>query len=507
MECIAAVNQDLLETVLACPTLPSLPAVAVRILELTQDPDVKLTAIAATIQNDQALATKILRTVNSSYYGLRKSCSTISHALVLLGLKPVKTLALGFSLVGSLKHGLHDPFDHVAYWRRGLYTALSARAAATVARYAEPEEAFLAGLMQDVGMIALYDALGEEYLAIMRDVGPDHRKLAAAEMRALELTHADVGAVLCERWKLPESLVDPIRYHERPVSAPQEIAEPVRFLSLGSLIHDALTHEEPACFEKIYRLCEEWFSFSSDRTEDILTQSTEAAREASRLFEVDTGPYPNTETILDKANQALINITLSVTQEASTLSQQNNELRQKVEHDALTGAGNRLRFNREIAEAYKQVERGGKLAIAFIDADHFKSVNDTHGHLAGDAVLVELSRRLIEYFGERGLVCRYGGEEFAVIMPEIDRLEAARLAEGARLVIESEPFDLTAIPDSIDSLKVTVSIGVAAMTFEELGHFADLSQFVNAADRAVYAAKKAGRNCVRVYKATRKVAA
>jgi len=153
------------------------------------------------------------------------------------------------------------------------------------------------------------------------------------------------------------------------------------------------------------------------------------------------------------------------------------------------------------------VRRGGQLSLIFVDADHFKAVNDAHGHLAGDAVLVELSRRLLDYFGDRGLVCRYGGEEFAIILRDVDRVEAARLAEGARVAIESEAFDLSAVPDTVDSLKVTISLGVAAVTFGELDRFADHTQFVNAADRAVYAAKKSGRNCVRVFKASARSAA
>ncbi len=500
-------NQELLETVLACPSLPSLPAIAVRVLELTQDPDVKLTEIAATIQNDQALATKILRTVNSSYYGLRKGCSTISHALVLLGLNPVKTLALGFSLVGTLKRGIEDPFDHVAYWRRGLYTAVGAKAIATAARYGEPEEAFLAGMMQDVGMIALYNALGDGYLKVMRNAGPDHDQLAAAELAAYELDHAAVGAALCSRWRLPDSLVQPIRFHGRPNRTPQAATDIVQYVTVAGLIHDALTHENPdEYYEKVFQRCEAWFSFTSDRTEEILAQTTEGARELSRLFEVDTGPYADAETILDKANQTLINITLTATQEASTLTEQNRQLREKADHDALTGAANRALFNREIQEAYAEVRRGGKLALIFIDADHFKDVNDLYGHLAGDAVLVELSRRLIDLFGEQGLVCRYGGEEFAVILPNVERVEAARLAEAARVAIGSQAFDLSDVPDVVDSHEVTVSLGVAAVDSSELDCFADHTRFVNAADRAVYAAKKSGRNCVRVFKAKRRAA-
>ena len=96
-------NQDVLERILQCQTLPSLPAVAIRILELTSDLNVSIAELARTIENDQGLTAKILRTVNSSFYGLRKPCPTIHQAVVILGLSAVKSLALGFSLVTSIK--------------------------------------------------------------------------------------------------------------------------------------------------------------------------------------------------------------------------------------------------------------------------------------------------------------------------------------------------------------------------------------------------------------------
>lgn len=502
-------NHELLQTVLSCRNLPSIPAVAVRVIELTQDPDVKLTEIAATIQNDQALASKILRTVNSSFYGLRKGCSTISHALVLLGLNPVKTLALGFSLVSSVKKGLEDPFDHISYWRRQLFTAVAAKNLASASRYEEPEEAFLVGLLQDIGMAALYSALGEKYLAVMEKAGGDHRKLALAEREELELTHAEVGAELCKHWKLPATLTLPIRYHEQASRAQQEGAELIRFVYVGNLISETLTSDTPANpLEEVYDRCESWMSFSRDHVEDILSRTAESAGQLGRLFEIDTGGYVDVDQILDSANQALIKITLDVSQEATQLSQQNQKLKEQVETDALTGAANRARFNKEIAEAFKETQAGGKLAVIFIDADHFKSVNDTYGHLAGDAVLVELSRRLIDCFKDKGLVCRYGGEEFAVILRDTDKIAAARLAEAARLAILQEPFDLKDVPDTdVDELDVTISVGVAAVTHEEIDAFNEASQLVNAADRAVYAAKKAGRNCVRIFKVRKRKAA
>lgn len=95
-------NQQLQEQILACPTLPTLPMVAVRVLQLATDPNVSIRDVAEVIEKDQGLSAKVLRTVNSPLYGLRQRCGSISRALVMMGLGPVKSLAVGFSLVSAV---------------------------------------------------------------------------------------------------------------------------------------------------------------------------------------------------------------------------------------------------------------------------------------------------------------------------------------------------------------------------------------------------------------------
>ena len=149
-------NQDVLDRVLRSPRLPSLPTVALEVINLAQQPDVGFKQIAAVIRQDPALSSKILKTVNSSFYGQVREISTISRAIQVLGLNSVKTMALGFSLVGNLKDSRKWGFDHVEYWRRSLYTATAARILSRHAGIVQQEEAFLGGgLLQDVGMVAL----------------------------------------------------------------------------------------------------------------------------------------------------------------------------------------------------------------------------------------------------------------------------------------------------------------------------------------------------------------
>ena len=120
-------NQQLADKIRQCPTLPSLPAIAMQVLELAQRADVDIAEIARLISKDPALSGKILRTVNSSFYGRSQAVSTISHALVILGLQSVKTLVLGFSLVTNLSKTKGNGFKHLEYWRRSIYSATAAR--------------------------------------------------------------------------------------------------------------------------------------------------------------------------------------------------------------------------------------------------------------------------------------------------------------------------------------------------------------------------------------------
>src|SRR5947209_584230 len=120
-------NDQLLQRVRQCPNLPTLPTIAMQVLDLTQRSDVDITEIARLISKDAALSSKILRTVNSSFYGRSQHVSTISHALVILGLQSVKTLVLGFSLVTNLSKSQNKGFKHLNYWKRSIYAATAAR--------------------------------------------------------------------------------------------------------------------------------------------------------------------------------------------------------------------------------------------------------------------------------------------------------------------------------------------------------------------------------------------
>jgi len=157
--------------------------------------------------------------------------------------------------------------------------------------------------------------------------------------------------------------------------------------------------------------------------------------------------------------------------------------------DALTGLHNRRYMETHIAGLVEQaLSRDQPLAVLVLDIDHFKLVNDTHGHDAGDEVLREFALRVRKAIRGIDLACRYGGEEFVVVMPETDLAAATAVAERLRRRIASEPFPIQQGAQGID---VTISIGIAA-----LGGNDDAASVIKRADQALYRAKHNGRNRV-----------
>jgi two-component system cell cycle response regulator len=157
--------------------------------------------------------------------------------------------------------------------------------------------------------------------------------------------------------------------------------------------------------------------------------------------------------------------------------------------DELTGMFNRRYFREALEREVSGAQRYGHvLALCMIDLDHFKRVNDTHGHLCGDRVLQEFGRLLDDSIRKYDVGCRYGGEEFAVILPDTSLDKASALCERFRELVQEHEFTYGEL-----TLHITTSVGVAA---RPVGSIVTGRQLVDLADKALYQAKSQGRNQV-----------
>lgn len=178
------------------------------------------------------------------------------------------------------------------------------------------------------------------------------------------------------------------------------------------------------------------------------------------------------------------------------------ELESQTLVDGLTGIANRRRFDLHLEDEFRRAKRSNApLSLIMIDVDYFKNYNDNYGHLRGDECLVRIAEALNSTLHRsRDLVARYGGEEFTVILPDTDADGALQMAESMRAAIEALALEHA---HAASAAQVTVSLGVSTLIPEHAGNTGAL---IHAADRALYQAKRSGRNCVVVHSEAKKQA-
>ena len=214
--------------------LLALPDTAIRLNALLTDPDVSTAAIADVVGLDPALSARILRAVNSAYFGLRTRIDTISKAISIIGTSEVHSLVLATSAVQVFDNFSSELVSMEAFWEHSVRAALAARGFAEKSLRYQREQVFLSALMHDVGQLVLYQQLPEKAASCLQAVerGEPRERI---EHALFGFTHADVGAALLERWCLPASLTEPVRYHHAFAAAPRYGKE-AALIHLGSKV-------------------------------------------------------------------------------------------------------------------------------------------------------------------------------------------------------------------------------------------------------------------------------
>jgi HD-like signal output (HDOD) protein len=198
--------------------LPAIPGVVTRVMELTSDPNVAVSDVTRVIEKDPALAAKLLKVSNSSYYGMRQVVGTLKLALVILGVREVRNIVLGVSVLDTLRDGTTEILlsDH-GLWRHSILVAGIAKKLGTHAQLSMQGEDFIAGLLHDIGKLVLWRHLNAEYRELYLRARRGSEPLHLMERDALGFDHADVAAALASAWNLPESLRSALlNHHDGP---------------------------------------------------------------------------------------------------------------------------------------------------------------------------------------------------------------------------------------------------------------------------------------------------
>ncbi len=276
--------QDLITTI---SDLPTLPDVVARVNQMVNDPDASAADINDVISQDISLSAKILKLVNSPFYGFPRRITTITYAVVILGFNTVRNLALSAFIFDAFKKKGAREFDLRGFWRHSVCTAIASQATAARTGLWQEEDAFMGGLLHGVGKVVMNQHMADDVKRIMEHVRKEDCLFCEAEAALLDYTHNEVGALLLDRWNLPDAIIEATRHHHTPSKAAE--AAP-----LCALVHfaDILSRSLCAGFPgdwKIPRLAPEvWgqLALSWDDVGALMDQVGQEYNRAGAFFEL-----------------------------------------------------------------------------------------------------------------------------------------------------------------------------------------------------------------------------
>jgi HD-like signal output (HDOD) protein len=215
--------------------LPTIPAVLTRLNAVLADPEASAKDVATVIAADPAVATNLLRIVNSPYYGLQVRVSSVDLAVSILGFNMTRKVALKAAVfsVFAKKKEPEQAFDFKGFWRHAVFAGVAARTLGGSSRSLATThggDLYMCGLLHDIGKIILLEKQHDRYVAMLAEANRTARPEIDVELERFGFTHADVGSVLAIKWFLPEDLTIAIRYHHAPAKDPFH-------QSLSSLVH------------------------------------------------------------------------------------------------------------------------------------------------------------------------------------------------------------------------------------------------------------------------------
>ncbi len=231
-------NRIVESTIQRSSQIATLPVVALQIIRLVENPDSTIEDLNRLIVNDPVLGVRILKLVNSAYYGMSGRVKSIKHAILLLGLNAIKNVAIAASLAKLIRGGhINDDFDAGDLWTHSVAVATAAKLLAQKTQFVLGDEAFLAGLIHDMGILIEMQTSGPNFGQMVQKLAVDETlTFRKAEEEFLGASHEMIGAGLCRAWKFPPSLQFVTGYHHRP----WEVAEAHRPLTTLVYIADVL---------------------------------------------------------------------------------------------------------------------------------------------------------------------------------------------------------------------------------------------------------------------------
>lgn len=486
--------------------LPSPPNVAFRLLEVVRDDESSFRQIGDIICKDPSLTARMMKVANSSMFGLHGRIKSIESALAVLGIDVIRNIALSFVIMDGVKAPADGPFDMDYFWKRAVTSAVAAEVLAAHINF-RSGDAFLCGLLKDIGVLVMYQQMEKEYKQLLLLKAYANSQIFPIEKELLGFDHGELGGLVLKQWGLPESIYLPIFHHHAETQPASCNGKLIGILQVSDML-SALYHGVAGLrdFEEVRNLLENRYGLDRKTSRDMIDSLAEKTVEILSYFDIDADEMKPLSSLLQEANYELGRRTLSYEQMVDELRQSREESRQYIDkllkankqlrklayRDELTGLYNHRFFQRQIDKELDRSKRyGHPLSLIFFDVDFFKKINDSYGHLMGDEVLRQVASKVSSCMRNCDVVVRYGGDEFAIIMPETDRVGLEVLAERLRYEVAK-----MRITHSGKSIGLSISVGGAC--FDGKDDNVTRHALLSVADQAIYQSKKSGRNTVTI---------
>lgn len=509
-------KDDVIKNVLNSSSLPTLPAVASKIISLSTKEDTSIREIAELISKDVSLSAKVLKIANSAFYSFPFKISTINQAVSRIGTNAIRSLILSFSFLSVKGDNNTKYFNYEKFLEKSLSAAVAAKLIMEEIDKNEPEEIFIAALLKEIGELIIARTFPQLYDQIFSQGVTDTEGLLALEEKIIGADHVCIGYEVVKSWGFPSVLLIPIQYHHSPEkykSNDKKLKLNTNVVYLSGLIVNILYSNKPKEFHsKFIEESRMILGFNDKIIADILMNVDGEIMQVAEYFGYNIEKLKSIEDILMEANAALsvINLTydqmnkelvttkIQLQKLAKELETKNKRLENLANIDGLTGVYNH-RFLQTFLE--KEINRSKRkktsLCLVLTDVDNFKNFNDSYGHRTGDFILKELCKLLATCLREYDILARYGGEEFAVVLTDTNVDAATIVAERMREKVAKHVF-----VENNKKYCVTASFGIAeiAPSVDKIKR----SELIDNADRALLESKKNGKNMVTVYSQKKK---
>lgn len=482
-------SEELRKRIHAARAFPSPPVVTARLIELGDNPEASINEIIEVLSTDATLVARLLRLANSPLYAGRRRTENLRQAVVVLGLDAVLTASLSLTLINdrSREAAMSTEFRK-RRWMRSVHAAACAQHLAEFVAGVDPADAFLSGLLQDIGVNVIARIEPTAYDGVAED--GTHDQVVAAEIASLGCDHALIGAELLGSWLLPERIVEAVLFSHAVGGEDRTALSTVAAIS--GLVADGISGQGDA-LRRAARMAAELLDLDEATFGLAVEHLMAGLDDLAQILEAET---PDPQVLAELAEELIVmrqmksqSATAELHDQLASLTVVAQELKAETRLDSLTGLANRRELDEVLDREFSLARsQGFPLSVLFGDLDDFKKVNDRFGHQVGDELLVQTARRISAGVRDGDIVGRFGGEEFVVVLPGAD-IEGSEVV--ARRLIEqfgSRRFQL----DAELAIPQTISIGVA--TLDPCGQFADVARLLEAADAALYEAKGRGKN-------------